>query len=35
MIKFNEAPRTGKELELIKEALDSGKVCGDGPFTKK
>lgn len=35
MINFNVPPKTGKELEYIKEAIDSHKICGDGEFTKK
>lgn len=35
MIAFNVPPRTGKELEFIKQAIDSQKICGDGQFTKK
>ncbi len=35
MINFNVPPFTGKEMEYIKEAIDSQKICGDGQFTKK
>ncbi len=35
MINFNEPPYTGKEIEYIKEAVESKKICGDGAFTKK
>ena len=35
MIKFNIPPYVGKELDYIKEAVDSHKICGDGLFTKK
>lgn len=35
MITFNKAPFTGKETEYMKEAIANGKLCGDGPFTKK
>ncbi len=35
MIDFNRPPFVGKELEYIKEAIDYGKLCGDGIFTKK
>ncbi len=35
MIPFNRPPYTGKELDYIKEAIDAGKICGDGAFTKK
>lgn len=35
MIKFNIPPKTGKELEYIKEAIEGDKICGDGPFTFK
>lgn len=35
MIQFNVAPRVGTELDFIKEAIESHKICGDGSFTKK
>ena len=35
MIDFNRAPFTGKELEYIKAAVNSHKICGDGEFTHK
>ena len=35
MIDFNRPPYVGKELEYIREAVESGKICGDGMFTKK
>ena len=35
MIDFNRPPFVGKELEYIKAAVDAGKLCGDGMFTKK
>lgn len=35
MISFNKAPFTGKETEYMEQAIRSGKMCGDGPFTKK
>ncbi len=35
MISFNKAPFVGNELEYIQQAIQSGKLCGDGPFTKK
>ena len=35
MIDFNRAPFTGKETEYMEQAIKSGKMCGDGPFTKK
>lgn len=34
-IRFNVPPFTGKEMDYIKEAVDSMKICGDGEFTKK
>ncbi len=34
MIEFNVAPFTGRELDYIKAAIDSHKICGDGRFTK-
>lgn len=35
MINFNIPPFTGKELEYVKQAVDSFKICGDGQFTKR
>lgn len=35
MINFNVPPHTGKEIEYIKQAISSRKICGDGEFTKK
>lgn len=35
MIYFNSAPCTGKETAYMQEAMKNGKLCGDGPFTKK
>ena len=35
MIDFNIPPCTGNEINYIQEAIDNGKICGDGPFTKK
>lgn len=35
MIPFNIPPYTGKELEYVKMAVESHKICGDGQFTKK
>lgn len=35
MIPFNMPPCTGKEIEYIKQAIASHKICGDGDFTKK
>lgn len=35
MIPFNLACFLGKELEYVKEAINSGKISGDGEFTKK
>ena len=35
MIDFNRPPFVGKELEYIKEAVDRGKLCGDGEFTRR
>ncbi len=34
-INFNVPPYTGREIEYIKEAVESHKICGDGQFTKK
>ena len=35
MIVFNVPPCTGRELDHIREAVASHKICGDGAFTKK
>lgn len=35
MIDFNIPPYTGRELTYIEEAVKSGKICGDGRFTKQ
>lgn len=35
MIPFNVPPCTGEEMVYIKQAIDSHKICGDGPFTKQ
>ncbi|MBR2653693.1 MAG: dTDP-4-amino-4,6-dideoxygalactose transaminase [Lachnospiraceae bacterium] len=35
MIDFNIPPFTGKEIEYMEQAARGGKICGDGPFTKK
>lgn len=35
MINFNVPPFTGRELEYMKQAVDTGKISGDGIFTRK
>lgn len=35
MIRFNVPPWVGNELDYVKQAIDSHKICGDGQFTKK
>lgn len=35
MISFNRPPYTGNELVYIEEAIQSGKISGDGVFTKR
>lgn len=35
MIPFNIPPKVGTELEYIKQALESDKLCGDGYFSRK
>lgn len=35
MIPFNVPPCVGDELEYVKQAIDSHKICGDGAFTKQ
>src|SRR5215204_2820565 len=34
-IPFNKPFLIGKELDYIKEAIEAGKISGDGIFTKK
>ncbi|CAG9432083.1 dTDP-4-amino-4,6-dideoxygalactose transaminase [Providencia alcalifaciens] len=34
MIPFNKPPVVGTEVEYMKQAMASGKLCGDGGFTK-
>lgn len=34
MINFNVPPVVGEEVEFIKDAIESRKICGDGKFTK-
>lgn len=35
MINFNVPPFIGSELKFIQQVVDTRKICGDGPFTKK
>lgn len=35
MLDFNRPPFVGTEPDYMKEAALNGKICGDGPFTKK
>lgn len=35
MIRFNIPPHVGREEEYISGAVKNGKICGDGPYTKK
>ncbi|AWH88806.1 dTDP-4-amino-4,6-dideoxygalactose transaminase [Limnobaculum parvum] len=35
MIPFNAPPVVGTELEYMKAAMSSGKLCGDGGFTRR
>ncbi|MBD2796406.1 dTDP-4-amino-4,6-dideoxygalactose transaminase [Xenorhabdus sp. 18] len=35
MIPFNKPPVVGTELKYMKQAIDSGRLCGDGEFTKR
>ena len=35
MISFNVPPFTGREIEYIKDCVESRKICGDGKYTKK
>ena len=33
-VDFNVPPFVGDEIEFVKEAIESHKICGDGKFTK-
>lgn len=35
MIDFNKAPYVGTEIEYMRQAAESHKICGDGRFTKQ
>ena len=35
MVNFNIRPFVGTETEYMAEACRNGKICGDGPFTKR
>lgn len=35
MIPFNTPPVVGTELDYMKAAMESGKLCGDGGFTRR
>ncbi len=35
MIPFNSPPIVGTELEYMRSAMESGKLCGDGGFTRR
>ena len=35
MIDFNRPPFVGKELDYIRQAVENGKLCGDGEFTRR
>ncbi len=35
MLDFNVPPFTGKEFEYMKQAVDAGKISGDGRFTRQ
>lgn len=35
MIDFNIPPFVGEEMIYVEKAIRSGKICGDGPFTRK
>ena len=34
-IPFNRPTRTDLDVDYIRQALDSGKLAGDGPFTRR
>ncbi len=35
MIPFNAPPITGSEVDYMRSAMNSGKLCGDGGFTRR
>lgn len=35
MIPFNKPPYTGNEEQYVRDAMRSGKMSGDGPYTRK
>ncbi|GFI48945.1 dTDP-4-amino-4,6-dideoxygalactose transaminase [Lachnospiraceae bacterium] len=35
MVNFNVPPFIGEEMEYVREAIESHKICGDGKFTKQ
>ena len=35
MIRFNQAFRTGRELEYLADAVANGHISGDGPYTRR
>ncbi len=35
MISFNIPPFTGNEIKYMQQAVESHKICGDGPFTRQ
>lgn len=35
MIVFNVPPCVGTEIDYVREAIASHKICGDGAFTKR
>lgn len=35
MISFNRPPYIGTESEYISQAIENGKICGDGEFTRR
>ena len=34
-LKFNVAPQTGREEQHISKAIETGRICGDGVYTKQ
>jgi dTDP-4-amino-4,6-dideoxygalactose transaminase len=35
MIPFNAPPIVGTEIDYMRSAMESGKLCGDGGFTRR
>ena len=34
-IPFNQPPFVGPEIDYVRQAVESGRICGDGQFNQK